>query len=106
MSTSRPGAAREDLIGVAAPRANGHSDMVADDVGATTGPGDPQDEGCLSPDRSHWWTGEEWAPPVFERGGLSALVTYLSRFMGTLRVFPGAVAFVAARACRGWRTEP
>jgi hypothetical protein len=36
-------------------------------------------------------------PPRYERGGgLSALVTFLSRFMGTLRVFPGAFVFVPA----------
>jgi hypothetical protein len=34
--------------------------------------------------------------PLYEQGGLSALVTFLSRFMGTLRVFPGVAVFVPA----------
>ena len=47
----------------------------------------------LSPDRCWWWTGDTWAGPTYQQSGLSALVTFLSRFMGVLRVFPGAVVF-------------
>ncbi len=50
----------------------------------------------LSPDGRSWWTGETWVPPRYERTGLSALVTFVSRFMGALRVSPGAVVFACA----------
>jgi hypothetical protein len=56
----------------------------------------------LSPDRRSWWTGRDWVPPLYERSGFTALVTFLARFAGDLRVFPGAVIFAASdRGVRG-----
>jgi len=66
---------------------------VVEEQGGATGA--PAHRG-LSGDHRRWWTGKEWTGPLYERDGLSALVTFLSRFMGTLRVFPGALVFVPA----------
>ena len=56
--------------------------------------GTPHDR--LSSDGRWWWTHEAWAPPRYVWAHLTAVVPPLNRFMGALRVFPGAIVFAAA----------